>query len=160
MITSVVILIFIFTVFYPVHVIAECSTCQGARVVKCPKCSLYMFGKPDPTCSVCDGTGYITCSECGGVAIDVEEGNQIDEDIDYGKGKQIEDVGISLPFDWTVIGVISAAAVTMAGYVLVKRKKVSEKDLRRLSYNEFQNWVIRRLGGKTSSLENSHMGID
>ena len=139
---------------------AECSTCQGARVVKCPKCSSYMFGKPDPTCSVCGGTGYITCPECGGIAIDLEEGNQIDNDINYGKGKQTEDPGISLPFDWTIIGVSAAAAVTMVGYVLVKRKKVSEKDLRRLSYNEFQKWVIQRLGGKTSSPDYSHMGID
>ena len=159
MITSAVILIFIFAAFYPVHVMAECSTCQGARVVKCPKCSSYMFGKPDPTCSVCDGTGYVTCPECGGVEIDLGEGNQID-DIDYGKRKQIEDPGISLPFNWTIIGVSAAATVTMVGYVLVKRNKMSEKNLRRLSNNEFQNWVIQRLRGKTSSLDYSRMGID
>jgi hypothetical protein len=139
---------------------AECPTCQGARVVKCPRCSSYMFGKPDPDCPFCGGTGYTPCPECGGIAIDVGEGNQIDDVINDGNGKQMEDVGISLPFEWTIIGVSTVAAVTMGGYFLVKRKKVSEIDLRRLSYNEFQNWVIQRLRGKTSSLEYSRMGID
>lgn len=119
-----------------------------------------MFGKPDPYCLVCGGTGSITCPECGGVAIEVGEKSQMDDVINDGGGRQIENVGISLPFNWTIIGVGIIAAVTMAGYILLKRNKTSEKDLRRLSYEEFQNWAIQRLDGKTSSLEYSRIGID
>jgi hypothetical protein len=77
-----------------------------------------------------------------------------------GGRKQKDDVGISLPFDWTVIGVGVAVVVVIAAVVVVKRKKVTEKDLRKLSSNEFQNWVVKRLSGKPSSLRDARIGID
>jgi len=89
-------------------------------------------------------------------------GEEQDEDIiiDGGGGKQKDDVSISFPVDWTVIGVGVIAAVAIAAVVVVKRKKVTEKDLRKLPYDEFQNWVIRRLLGNASSLRDSRVGID
>ena len=83
-----------------------------------------------------------------------------DGTIDGGSRKQKDDVGISLPFDWTIIGVGVAVAVVIAAVVIVKRKKVTEKDLRKLSSNEFQNWVVKRLSGKPSSLRDARIGID
>jgi hypothetical protein len=128
--------------------------------VKCPNCSTYMFGKPDPLCPVCDGTGYVTCPECGGVGIDVREGDQINDANIDGGGKKMENVNISLPFDWTFIGVSVVAVVAIGAFVFVKQKKVSEKHLREVSSNEFQNWVVQRFSGKVASQREARIGID
>lgn len=128
--------------------------------MKCPKCSTYMFGKPDPYCLVCDGTGFVTCPECGGAVIDVGAGDQIDDINTDGGGKKRENVNISLPFDWTFIGVGVVAVVAIGAFVFVKQKKVSEKHLREVSSNEFQNWIVQRFSGKVSSPRESSMGID
>jgi hypothetical protein len=44
--------------------------------------------------------------------------------------------------------------------VVVKKKRVSEASLRKLTASEFQNWVIQRLSGRASSQEDSRLGID
>jgi hypothetical protein len=80
--------------------------------------------------------------------------------IDGGGGEEKEDVSISLPVDWTIVGVGVVAAVAIAAVVVVRRKKLTEKDLRKLPSNEFQNWVIQRFLGKASSLRDSRIGID
>ena len=112
----------------------------------------------DITCSVCNGTGFVTCPECGDALIDIGGEDQIDDPTIDGETK--EEISISFPFDWTIIGVGAVAAEAIAAFVLVKRKKVTEKDLRGLSSNEFQNWVIQRLLGKASSPRDSRIGTD
>lgn len=107
------------------------------------------------TCPVCDGTGFVTCPDCGGALIDGEGG-----EYDGGGREQKQDVPISFPVDWTLVGVGVVAAVAIGAIVVVKRKKVTEKDLRSLTSNEFQNWVVQRLSGKASSLRDSRIGID
>ena len=109
----------------------------------------------DITCPVCDGTGFVTCPECGGALIDGEGG-----EYDGGGREQRQDVPISFPVDWTIVGVGVVAAVAIAAIVVVRRKKATEKDLRILSPIEFQNWVVQRLSGKASSLRDSRIGID
>ena len=52
------------------------------------------------------------------------------------------------------------AGVVIAAVVIVKRKKVTEKDLKKLSSDEFQKWVIQRLSGNPSSLRDARLGID
>ncbi len=109
------------------------------------------------TCLVCNGTGFVTCPECNGALIDGEE----DDIIDGGGGREEKrETGISLPVDWTIIGIGGLVAVAITAVVVVRRKKVTEKDLRRLPFNEFQNWVVQRLLGKASSLRDSRIGID
>jgi hypothetical protein len=100
----------------------------------------------DITCPYCDGTGFVTDPEGGGALIDGEEREY--------------DVPVSFPVDWTIVGVGVVAAVAIAVIVVVRRKKVTEKDLRMLAPIEFQNWVVQRLSGKASSLRDSRIGID
>jgi len=109
----------------------------------------------DITCPDCDGTGFVTCPECGGALIDGEGG-----EYDGGGREQRQDVPISFPVDWTIVGVGVVAAGAIAAVLVAKRKKVTEKDLRGLTSTEFQNWVVQRLSGKASSLRDSRIGID
>lgn len=102
----------------------------------------------DITCPDCDGTGFVTCPDCGSAQI-------------IGGGKsQKEDIATSFAVDWAIVGVGVVAAGAIAAVLVVKRKKVTEKDLRRLTSNEFQNWVVQRLSGKASSVRDSRIGID
>lgn len=55
------------------------------------------------------------------------------------------------------VGVV--AAVLISAVIVVKRRRVTEESLRRLSPSEFQNWVIQRLSGRVSSQKDSSMGI-
>lgn len=117
------------------------------------------------TCLVCNGTGFVTCPDCNGTGIDGEEdeiiNGETDDIIDGGGGREEKrETSISLPFDWTIIGIGGLVAVAITVVVVVRRKKVTEKDLRRLTFNEFQNWVVQRLLGKASSPRDSRIGID
>jgi hypothetical protein len=58
------------------------------------------------------------------------------------------------------LGVAVVAGVAITAFVVVKKRKISEKDLRKLSPTEFQNWVLKKLAGKSSSPRDSHVGID
>ena len=109
----------------------------------------------DIICPYCDGTGFVTCPDCGGALIDGEGG-----EYDGGGREQKQDVPISFPVDWTIVGVGVVAAVAIGAIVVVRRKKVTEKDLRILAPIEFQKWVVQRLSGKASSLRDSRIGID
>lgn len=102
----------------------------------------------DITCSYCDGTGFVTCPDCGGLVIDA------------GAREQKQDVTISSPIDLSIVGIGVVAAVAITAVVVVRRKKLTEKDLRKLPSNEFQNWVIQKFLGKASSPRESRIGID
>lgn len=51
-----------------------------------------------------------------------------------------------------IVGIITAVAVVgaIAAFVLVKKRKVSEKSLRKMSSRTFEEWVIKRFNGKPS----------
>jgi len=59
-----------------------------------------------------------------------------------------------------VLGVAVVAGVGIFAFVVVKKRRVNERSLRRLSSSEFQAWVLKRLNGKSSSSRDSGMGID
>ncbi len=64
-----------------------------------------------------------------------------------------ETAGQGSPLDLLLIGgIIAAVAVVgvVAAFVLVKKRKVSEKSLRKYSSPNFQDWVIKRFNGKPS----------
>ena len=71
-----------------------------------------------------------------------------------------QETNISFTIDWPLLGVSIAAAVVIGALVFAKQKKTSESKLRAVSLNEFQNWVVKRFSGKTSSQRESNMGID
>ncbi len=109
----------------------------------------------DIVCSTCDGTTFVTeptqCPYCGGtgfVAVAVDGGEQND--------------GWNIPLDigGAALGVAVIAGVAITAFVVVKKRKVSEKDLRKLPPQEFQNWVLKKLAAKPPSLRDSRVGID
>ena len=115
------------------------------------------------TCPYCDGTGFVPCPDCGSTIIDGGASEYVGEGpSEYVRGgkEQNQDVSVSFPHDLTIVGVGGVAAVAIAAIVVVKRKKVTEKDLRKLVPIEFQNWVVQRLSGKAASTKDSRIGID
>ena len=110
-----------------------------------------------------NGNGNINGGEEEPNGNDIVNGGEEEPNDDIiidGGGKKRDDASVSLPFEWTIIGVGIVAAVAIAAVVVVKKRKVTERDLRALPSNEFQNWVIQRLSGKNASLRDSRMGID
>jgi hypothetical protein len=55
----------------------------------------------------------------------------------------------SLTIPAVVIGLCAVGGVSTV--VLMKKRRVSESSLRRMSYTEFQNWVVKRVGGTVGS---------
>jgi hypothetical protein len=66
----------------------------------------------------------------------------------------------SFPFIEALLGVVVVAGGGISAFVFVKKRKVNEKSLKRLSSSEFQDWVLKKLNGKSSSSQDSAMGID
>ncbi len=109
----------------------------------------------DITCSDCDGTEWVSvtskCPYCGGTGfVAVEEGG----------GEQGGGLNIPLDIGGAALGVAVVAGVAITTVVVVKKRKVSEKGLRKLPLQEFQNWVLKKLEGKPPSLRDSRLGID
>lgn len=107
----------------------------------------------DITCSDCDGTGWVSvtskCPYCGGTGFVPVEGGE-------------QGAGLSIPLDigGAALGVAVVAGGAITTVVVVKKRKVSEKGLRKLPPEEFQNWVLKKLAGKPPSLRDSRIGID
>jgi ribosomal protein S27AE len=106
-------------------------------------CIIYLSEVDDIPCSSCDGNGVVSlvidCPECGGTGFVTEHA---------------EDVTNYLVVGGAIVGVAIVAVV------IVRRKKVTEGNLRNLPPSEFQNWVVQRLFGTVSSQRDSYMGID
>ena len=106
------------------------------------------------TCSDCNGTGWVSvtskCPYCGGTGF-----VPVEEEVE-------QDGGLNIPLDigGAALGVAVVAGVAITTVVVVKKRKVSEKGLRKLPPQEFQNWVLKKLAGKPPSLKDSRIGID
>jgi len=116
-------------------------------------------GVPNIVCPTCHGTGTAAvesaCPVCGGTGfVPVEAGPQ------NGGGQQNGNTNAPLDISGPAIGVAAVAVVAIAAVVVVKKRKVSEKDLRKLPPTEFQNWVLKKLAGKPPSPADSRIGID
>lgn len=119
---------------------------EGQRIIRG---RMTMSDIDDIPCPYCDGTGVVTCPDCGG-SLTVGEQNT-----------EKEDTTTSFAVDWTIVGGVGVVATAaIAAVLVVKRKKVTENDLRKLTSTEFQNWVVQRLSGQASSLRDSRIGID
>ena len=94
------------------------------------------------------GTGsvpeVITCPDCGGTGVLSASAGDI---------ANVEGVG------GIVIGVAVVGAVLVGAVFVVKKRRVTEASLRRLSSFEFQDWVAKKLGN-SSSQRNSYLGVD
>jgi len=99
-------------------------------------------------CPTCHGTGTvsvpITCPDCGGTGV---------LSATFGDFANVEGVG------GIVVGVAVVGAVLAGSVFVLKKRRVTEESLRRLSSFEFQDWVAKRLGS-SSSQKDSYLGID
>jgi len=101
--------------------------------VTCPYCDGEGTVTEATECWHCDGTGHLECPECG-VSGYVEE-------------SLIANPNGSINFGLIagVTGAVVAVATVGGGsFVLLKRKRVSEKSLRNLSGRDFQAWVLKK----------------
>lgn len=121
----------------------------NADPIICPECDGQGTITTGIPCSRCDGTGNNECTLCEGTG-------RVDEGV----------VAItSTGFDLTLLAGVAVAAVLIVGigvggFFLLKKRRVSENSLRRLSTNEFQQWVLKRLDGKPATTKDVAMGID
>jgi hypothetical protein len=94
------------------------------------------------------GTGFvptvITCPDCGGTGV---------LSASFGDIANVEGVG------GIVVGVAVVGAVLAGAVFVLKKKRVTEASLRRLSSFEFQDWVAKKLGNSTSQRD-SYLGVD
>jgi hypothetical protein len=117
-----------------------CSYCDGTGTVE-----------EGTVCTECNGAGTIVCPDCGGSGY-ITEGAVVNSSKNSG-------------VDWGLIGTIVGVGVVVAvvgvlGFVLLKKRRVSEASLKRLSSSDFQQWVLKRLDGKPGSSKDTAMGID
>jgi len=113
--------------------------------ITCPYCEGTGLSSTTVECPYCDGTGVIDCPTCGGSGTTAEEQ---DGALDIGGAV------------YGVVAVVVVAGVAIGAFVVVKKRGVKEEDLKKLPPNEFQNWVLKRMGGKSSSQSDARMGID
>ena len=101
----------------------------------------------NPNCPTCGGTGYvtesITCPDCQGTGV-----------VSGLAG------GISADYLGPVGGVVVVGAVVAVGFFVVKKRKVTEQSLRRLTSFEFQAWVVKKLQANPASQKDTYLGID
>jgi hypothetical protein len=115
-----------------------------ADKISCPHCDGTGLVSLSLDCPYCGGTGSIECPTCGGTGLAGDKGN---ENLDIGGA---------------VYGVaaVAVAGIAIGAFVVMKKRTVKESDLRKLSVSEFQNWVLKRMAGKSSSQGDTRMGID
>lgn len=123
----------------------------NADLIACSYCNGTGTATEGTVCSKCDGTGKLVCPDCGGSGY-VTEGAVVNSQKSAG-------------VDWGLIGTVAAVVVVIAvvgvgGFFFVKRRRVSEASLKRLSSSDFQQWVLKRLDGKPGSSKDNAMGID
>ena len=109
---------------------------SDADPLVCPLCDGDGILTPQITCSICGGTGSVDCPDCNLNLINGGDQNEL------------------------IIGIVAIIGVVIIAFFLIKRKKTSESDLRKVPFYEFQNWVVQQFSGQTSSIRDSRFGID
>jgi hypothetical protein len=118
-------------------------TLQADNIV-CPHCDGTGLVALSLECPQCGGTGFVECPTCGGSGLAAGAGN---ENLDIGGAMY-------------GVAAVAVAGVAIGAFVLVKKRSVKEADLRKLTSSEFQNWVLKKMSGKSSSQSDARMGID
>jgi hypothetical protein len=113
--------------------------------VVCRYCNGTGVGSITRDCPRCGGTGFIDCPTCSA------------SDGDGGEQNGNLDIGGAV---YGVAAVVVVAGVAIAAFVVVKKRTVKEEDIKKLPPTDFQNWVLKRIGGKSSSQSDARMGID
>jgi len=105
----------------------------AAELIECPVCNGNGVGSLI-VCPECGGTGYISQTTIGG--------------IDFSS--------IVLP----IVGVGVVAAVSAAGVLYVRKRRLTEQKVRSFTSSEFQKWVLGCLRGTEASISDVRKGID
>lgn len=104
--------------------------------------------KLNADCLTCGGSGFVpvtvTCPDCGGTGVV------------SGFASLTNFGGVAGP----VIGVVVVGAVLATAFVVVKKRRVTEESLHRLTSFEFQQWVVKKLLANPASQKDSYLGID
>jgi len=111
-------------------------------------------------CKTCDGTGFsdaVNCVNCNGAGTIY---------CPNCKGSGYVEAGL-LPASLSGLGpliiggvVIAVVAACLAVFVVLKKRRVSEKKLRKMSSGEFQRWVLKKMDGTPASSTDLSLGID
>jgi hypothetical protein len=59
-----------------------------------------------------------------------------------------------------VIGFAAIAAFSLTGVIMFRKTRLSEQKVRRFTSFEYQDWIMKRIGGHTGSVLDSRKGID
>jgi hypothetical protein len=59
-----------------------------------------------------------------------------------------------------IVSIAVIAVVSVTGFMMFKKMRFSEQKVRRFTSSEYQNWILKRLGGHASSALDSRKGID
>jgi hypothetical protein len=114
-------------------------------------------GYGSTNCPTCQGTGYInetiTCPTCKGTGV-------VSSSVAGGTGAGYTGPSIGADYTGPIVGVVVVGAVVATGFFVMKKRRVTEQSLRRLSSYEFQNWVVKRLAANPSAQRDSYLGID
>jgi hypothetical protein len=124
--------------------------------VTCPDCHGTGLVGLTSMCPDCGGTGYITCPDCGGTGY-IGEGADL---IGPGGGVTGQTNIDFMLIGEAGIGVAAAVGVGMAAFMVVKKKRISEKSLRSMPANEFNTWVLNRISGRSATSKDISLGID
>jgi hypothetical protein len=119
----------------------------GVEDITCPYCNGAGTTSQTSTCTECQGTGYIDCPTCGGTGF-------VDEALVVQSGE------FPLVAVEAVVGAVAVAGGGAGAFMVLKKRRVSEQSLRRISSREFNDWVLARLDGKAPSSRDTAMGID
>lgn len=108
----------------------------------------YAFSvKLNADCPTCDGAGYVfetaTCPDCGGTGVVS----------DFAAITNVGGIGVT-------VGVVVVGAVVAAGFVFLKKRRVTETSLHQLTSFEFQEWVVKKLRANPASQKDVFLGID
>jgi hypothetical protein len=125
--------------------------------------SVSIGGIDEITCPYCDGTGVVAsqagpCQECGGPGtIECPTGGgtgYVDEALVN------QSAGLPLATVEAVVVVLVVAGVGIGAFMVLRKRRVSEKSLRKRSAKEFNDWVLERLEGKPAASRDTALGID
>jgi hypothetical protein len=101
------------------------------------------------TCPACNGSGIgglTVCPDCGGTGY-------------------ISEAAAAGGFDFAglaalAVGAGVVAAVSVAGFFVVRNRRLTEEKLRSFTSSEFQRWVLGSLRGNEASVLDARKGID
>lgn len=104
--------------------------------------------KLNADCPTCGGSGFVpvavTCPDCGGIGVV------------SGFASVTNFGGVTGP----IIGVVVVGAVVATAFVVIRKRRVTEQSLHRLTSFEFQEWVAKRMRANPSSQKDVYLGID